>query len=219
MRDQFATVSVLDLDDTLYKEVDYRRSGLAAARQFIEQWVPQEKITAIRSLDLEADRDPLAALCREAGLPDSVKESLLWVYRLHIPNIRLSSEVASAIRELQQLGPVAILTDGRSVSQRLKLKALGLDHIPAYISEDYGEEKPAEGRYRRIMAQYPAARYCYVGDNPRKDFVTPNKLGWLTLCLRDNGRNIHAQEYQNADEGSRPAVWIDDFCDVLRHLG
>lgn len=37
--------------------------------------------------------------------------------------------------------------------------------------------------------------FYYIGDNLRKDFVAPNKLGWQTICLLDNGENIHSQDF------------------------
>lgn len=38
------------------------------------------------------------------------------------------------------------------------------------------------------------------GDNLRKDFITPNKLGWKTICLLDDGRNIHRQDFSCPEE-------------------
>ena len=45
------------------------------------------------------------------------------------------------------------------------------------------------------MKKYPQSKYVYVGDNPVKDFLAPNKLGWMTVCLLDNGQNIHLQDF------------------------
>jgi putative hydrolase of the HAD superfamily len=46
-----------------------------------------------------------------------------------------------------------------------------------------------------MMASYPSCTYYYIGDNPAKDFVAPNRLGWNTVCLLDDGRNIHPQDF------------------------
>lgn len=40
---------------------------------------------------------------------------------------------------------------------------------------------------------FPDYKKVYVGDNIKKDFVTPNQLGWLTVCLANQGENIHSQ--------------------------
>jgi putative hydrolase of the HAD superfamily len=113
---------------------------------------------------------------------------------------------------------LAILTDGRSITQRLKLRSLGLQELPAFVSEDFGSEKPEPLRYQRIMEQWPGNRYCYVGDNPHKDFLAPNSLGWTTICLRDDGRNIHPQRVPTTS-GHAPHHWLDQLeqiTDLLR---
>ena len=34
--------------------------------------------------------------------------------------------------------------------------------------------------------------YFYVADNPKKDFIVPNKLGWRTVMIEDDQRKrIH----------------------------
>ena len=76
---------------------------------------------------------------------------------------------------------VAILSDGRSITQRLKLKSVGLEGIPCFISEDYGSVKPDSSRYLAVEDKWPQSKYVYIGDNPEKDFKAPNEMGWLTL--------------------------------------
>ena len=36
----------------------------------------------------------------------------------------------------------------------------------------------------------------YVGDNTEKDFFAPNQLGWKTVCILNDGRNIHQQDFE-----------------------
>jgi putative hydrolase of the HAD superfamily len=38
--------------------------------------------------------------------------------------------------------------------------------------------------------------YIYIADNPNKDFITPNKLGWTSICLLDRGQNVHQQNFK-----------------------
>lgn len=218
MPDQTGTVVVLDLDDTLYKEADYHASGLAAVCLWLGTLYGKSCQVALKNLEDSGETDLLAGLCRLAGLPLSVKESLLWVYRLHEPKIELAASTKGVLNHLQGKHRVAILTDGRSVSQRLKLKALGLSQLPAYISEDHGADKPSPLRFELIMRDMPAAGYVYVGDNPKKDFVAPNSLGWLTIGLRDDGRNIHKQNLSNLVQEQLPSFWIDSLEELLTNL-
>jgi putative hydrolase of the HAD superfamily len=212
--DALELVVVFDLDDTLYKEIDYQNSGFDAVCNWIKKvyglslWLDLEKLLQSKTPDV------LGGLCKAAGLQPAAKESLLWVYRLHQPLIQLSPGVAAFLDELEANWQAAVLTDGRSASQRLKLQALGLGHLPAYISEDYASEKPAPDRFELLMREMPAVRYVYVGDNLEKDFLAPNKLGWTTVCLRDNGRNIHKKIISEKSIFQNPKFWIEDFFDL-----
>lgn len=212
------SVIVFDLDDTLYKEVDYQTSGHNAVCQWVESVYGKSLWDELQSLRAADVPDLLGELCRVAGLPITVKESLLWVYRLHQPRINLAPEVAELLSNLNANFHVAILTDGRSITQRLKLKALALDHLPTYISEEYGSEKPSSDRFELIMRDLPAKGYVYVGDNPKKDFIAPNALGWRTFGVRDQGKNIHTQNLEGLDVNQLPNEWIDSLEEILKYL-
>lgn len=213
------TVVVLDLDDTLYLEADYRASGLREVCRMVNSLTLQTESSAIQSSDFVNSNDPLAQIGDQAGLSSNLKESLLWIYRLHAPDIQLSPEVAEAVAALESAcKAVAVLTDGRSVSQRLKLKALGLSHLPAYISEDYGSCKPEPLRFQKVMSDFPAAEYVYLGDNPKKDFVAPNALQWKTVGLLAGPQNIHSQTCDGLQAEYLPNYWVSSMNEFLESL-
>ena len=85
------------------------------------------------------------------------------------------------------------------MTQRHKVDALGLsayiDEHDILISEETGYEKPSDKPFRWFMEHYPSRTYYYIGDNPAKDFEAPNRLGWTTICLLDDGSNIHRQDF------------------------
>ena len=88
-------------------------------------------------------------ICKLAGLSSATRESLLWEYRLHTPDIRLSMEVREASQAIRAASrAMAVLTDGRSVTQRLKLEVLGLEDWPVLISESYDAFKLPQIRFR-----------------------------------------------------------------------
>lgn len=213
--DSSHTVFVLDLDDTLYPEIDYQTSGYLEVCRWLEEISGISLAQDLVILRERNEPDVLAALCELAALPLVIKESLLWMYRIHVPKISLSASVTAFLQILRERHQVAILTDGRSVTQRQKIKALGLTDIPVYISEEYSSEKPSPYRFELIMKEIPANRYIYIGDNPRKDFVAPNALGWLTFCLRDQGKNIHSQEIEGLDVKQMPNFWINSLDETL----
>ena len=115
-------------------------------------------------------------------LPRDSKQSLLWLYRLHNPNIELFSGIRDTLDSLFHMkSNVSILTDGRSVTQRLKVKSLGLNNLPVYISEEYSSEKPAKKRFLEIQKDFPNKKYVYIADNPVKDFQAPLEMDWICI--------------------------------------
>lgn len=206
-------VIVFDLDDTLYAEADYVASGVRYVCN---------RIQTLYGLDIHADvnkameKDPqvdwLTFACELNKVPSTAKESFLWMYRLHMPDIALSAPCKQALQTIRSGSKaVAILTDGRSATQRLKLKALGLSDWPAYISEDHGSTKPSPERFRAIQADYPAQHYVYVADNMQKDFIGCNPLGWIGVGMQGNHRNVHTQASDGLPASALPAHWVSSW--------
>jgi putative hydrolase of the HAD superfamily len=55
--------------------------------------------------------------------------------------------------------------------------------------------------------------YIYIADNPNKDFVTPNKLGWSSICVLDRGQNIHVQNF-DLPKDFLPQFFINSFQEI-----
>ena len=210
------SVWVFDLDDTLYKERDYQISGYNFIALLIQR-LYQQDVTLIIKQAIKDKTDVLQSICNYLNLPLSVKDSLLWQYRNHIPKLILDDETKNTLFHIEKNSlAIAILTDGRSVSQRAKIASLGLSHYDLYISEEWGKDKPDDKRFLAIMDKYPSAdSFIYAGDNIKKDFLTPNKLGWITIGLKDDGRNIHHQDNHNLSIAYVPQHWINDFKTIL----
>lgn len=209
------TVLVLDLDDTLYQEADYVLSGIRYVADLLQRLTGKEIEKQLLSFHrVNPTGDFLDIALGELCLPISAKESLLWSYRLHQPDIELAPQVRQWLEKcVREYHAVAILTDGRSITQRLKLEALGLIDIPVYISEEWGSVKPDPERFLAIQERWTAEHFVYVGDNPAKDFITPNQLGWKSVGLKDKGRNIYPQDYLD-NSVFAPIQWVDQLWDV-----
>lgn len=223
-------VICFDLDDTLYKEIDYLTSAYreivqyAAAHCLVDE-DSQQRLSEEGYLQMmtayQQGENAFAALNSRLGLHIPVSD-YLTLYRNHVPKIALSDDVKRLLDVLHQEGVIlGLITDGRSVQQRNKLKALGLDSYleneNIVISEEFGSEKPALANYTYFMKRYPVCRdFTYVGDNLRKDFLAPNRLGWQTVCLRDDGRNIHKQDGEGVTEEMHAKVWIDRLSDLAK---
>ncbi|MGH8372791.1 MAG: HAD family hydrolase [Gammaproteobacteria bacterium] len=213
------TFVVFDLDDTLYEESEYQSSGLFAVAKIINRAYGNDLKQKILEWKTAGVRDIFSEVCRELGLPASAKEGFIWTYRLHKPTIKLSINARETVNLIENgSAGIAILTDGRSISQRLKLSALGLLEYPLYISEEWGSEKPELDRFEEIQRRHPARTYVYVGDNPSKDFKAPNQLGWETIGLRGNDKNIHLQTVDGLPSAYHPKLWISKLEELRDYL-
>lgn len=221
-------VICFDLDDTLYKEIDYLKSAYREIAEYAaghcEGCSDCVGILAIKAYNrmLDAYREGLNAfeeLNKFLGLELPISD-FLYIYRTHKPKIALTEDVEQTLDALKAEGVrIGLITDGRSVQQRNKIEALGLsqwiDEKDMVISEEFGNEKPALANYEFFMKRYPECYdFIYVGDNLKKDFIAPNHLGWMTICLKDDGRNIHRQEVDDIEEGMSPKRWIDSFVGI-----
>ena len=185
---------VFDLDDTLFKEHQYCLSGMEAVADYVRLIYKKDMYNNLVDWMKCNEGDIFGRLCIELSIPATVKKSLIWIYRLHKPNISLTKQTDEMITFIEKHSAgIAILTDGRSITQRLKIHSLGIERFPLYISEEFMSEKPEEHRFKKIMQDFPAEKYIYIGDNPAKDFKAPNELGWLTIGLVGDNDNIHSQ--------------------------
>ena len=195
---QKSRVVVFDLDDTLYKERDYLLSAYREIAAGIESRYSLEGIFD-RMVEWWQEGENVFRRLIGTYRLDETLDDLLDVYRSHVPAIRLDEVTKCQLDRLQQQAVLGLISDGRHVTQRHKVEALGLaaymDEQDILVSEETGYEKPSEAPYRHFMERYPSCTYYYIGDNPAKDFVAPNHLGWTTVCLLDDGRNIHPQDF------------------------
>lgn len=211
---------VFDLDDTLYDEIDFVGSGFSAVADVAQvrfgfdcREILNERLKSRR---LEG---AFQAAASAGALPSDSLALMLEAYRMHRPFIRLASGVREALEALKrQDGVVACITDGRGRTQRNKIAALGLGDIlnPVLVSEETGHCKPDPHNYREIMRRVRADEFWYIADNPVKDFIAPNTLGWTTVGI-DVTRGIHPR-----DDAQLPPEYLPrhhmSLPEVLEHL-
>ncbi len=179
---------IFDLDDTLYSEKDYVRSGYKAVSEFLGGGY-EEKLWDY----FEAGKPAIDELLKEMRR-EKEKAEILKVYRSHKPDIHLYPTVAVMIEELKAKGiKVGIITDGRPEGQRNKLKALGLEVDDVVITDELGGiqfRKPCDIAFRILITRWrmDPADIVYIGDNPAKDFLAPQQLGMRSVWYQnENG--------------------------------
>ena len=168
---------IFDLDDTLYSEKEYVKSGFRAVSDYLGGGY-ENKLWHY----FESGKHAIDELLKECGLEDK-KETAISVYRSHQPDIHLYPGVAEMIKELKSRGiKVGIITDGRPEGQRNKIQSLGLDVDDVIITDELGGiqfRKPCDIAFRIIQTKWRLHpnEIVYVGDNIAKDFQAPRQLG------------------------------------------
>jgi len=190
------TVVVFDLDDTLYNEIEYLKS----AYQHIAKKVDPHSWQSLHAIMFSLYRSGSNVFDYLINERSCIKEDLLDHYRYHSPAIEPFPGVLDLFADIKKNGgKLALVTDGRSVTQRNKIKALGLepylDHI--VISEEIGTEKPHTNNFLSVEKAFNRTCHYYIADNIRKDFDGPHELGWQGILLADNGLNIHQNPLLN----------------------
>jgi putative hydrolase of the HAD superfamily len=206
-------VVCFDLDDTLYKEIDFVESA------YREIAVLEKRPELLpKMMGWQKNDDNVFSQFNKAIGKETPISEYLNLYRSHYPTISLPDIVEDTLNELKHREIIlGLITDGRSISQRNKIKALGLDrwfdNENIIISEETKFEKTEEPNFRYFVKKYRGAVFAYVGDNPKKDFIVPNRLGWRTVMLKDDGRNIHKQEAVSVE--NLPQITITGIEELL----
>lgn len=191
---------VFDLDDTLYPErqfalCGFRACGVWAKTRFGVDGVGEEMTRLLDTGML----GKLFATVLQTHVPDHRPEHLIALreaYRGAAAELTLFEDGAWALDHYGSKGPLGLITDGTHAVQRKKVTALALE--PRFreivytdaLGADKAYAKPHPMAFERVAAAIgvPGDRFVYVGDNPVKDFVSPNAMGWTTVqIVRDGG--------------------------------
>lgn len=185
---------LLDLDDTLYEEGSYVRSGLRAVAAGIAAAAgrsPEEVSRFLLDAFDRGGRERLFDRCLPAfGLAPSAEAiaGLVEVYRGHTPDIAFYPGVAEMLARLRRRFRLAVVTDGLPRMQRAKTTALGLDalaHAIVYTWE-LDRPKPAADGFLAALAAVGGtpARALIVGDNPDHDLAAAVTLEMAAARIR-----------------------------------
>lgn len=194
---------VFDLDDTLYSEQSYVRSGFGAVARMLGQVLGEpgndllgEMLTLLethgrgRIFDLVLERRG----CHDARLVARLVEA----YRNHVPQIRLDPAVAGVLACLRGMElKLGVLTDGLHVMQRNKLKALGVPELVdvAICTDELGGTacwKPSPVGFQKVLQclEVPADQVLFVGNDPIKDIEGARAVGMRAAHFAPVGTSV-----------------------------
>jgi putative hydrolase of the HAD superfamily len=194
---------IFDLDDTLYPEREYVRSGFRAVGRWAEERLGLSQAIVRAQLDALFDggfrSDAFQWWLSEQNLPERLSAEMAEVYRSHEPDIAMYPDAEPALEELRPGFKLGIVTEGRRAAQERKIRALGVDRwIGAVVilgEDDRADWKPSRKPFDRMLGMLSVAggEAAYVGDNPRKDFRGAREAGLRTVRIRREG-GLHAGE-------------------------
>lgn len=185
-------IPIFDLDDTLYLETAYVRSGFFAVAKYLEQrfgWSVNECFEfMLNTLKCEGRGVVFNRLLEsKKALSRSRVQDCVKVYRHHYPSINLTPKTREIISRLGS--KPYLVTDGHKIVQQKKVQALKLESLfkKIYITHRYGIQnaKPSTYCFELIkkIENCEWSDMFYVGDNPAKDFVNLKKRGVHTIRI------------------------------------
>ena len=213
---------LFDLDDTLYPEADFFRSGMDAVSVEVERRFGIKASQARVILTRQGRDRTIDRALSELGIAaEGLVPELVQVYRTHPPKITLFPDARDALQRLASRGlRLGLVTDGEPQTQRSKARALELDRwmgAQVFTWDDGPQlQKPHPQGYERALRALAVEAHCaaYVGDNPAKDFAGARALGLRTVRIR---RGPHAPAI--AEPGFGADAQIDDFDMLEQALG
>ena len=206
-------VIVFDLDDTLYDEVDFVKSGF----QEIANYLKDERYYNFMCevFESEGSGKVFNKLIEKFSLDVNINK-LIEIYRFHTPNIVLPNESLELLKFAKEF-KTALISDGHYIMQKNKHDALKLDEFIKYpiFTDFYHTKKPELKPYKMVMQNYQdQERFVYISDNPKKDFKAVAELGWTGIRFK-NPVGIY-RDFENDTDYEVESR--EDIIDILRKL-
>ena len=185
-------IIAFDLDDTLYKEMDFVKSGLkkVADHVGVKFSINKKEFYSLLLRILEKKGRGCVfdlALKKYNIYKKETISKLVKIYRGHKQKIKPYSGVPAMLRRLEKAYKIILITDGDGAVQRNKVASLNIEKLFDAIiyTSDYGrgKEKPSIFSFEKILKKFKKSpdEMIYIGDDPNKDFFGAKKIGIKTI--------------------------------------
>ena len=206
---------LVDIDDTLFDEHDFVRSGFRAVAAHLGGWgIDPEAAWRILHHRFETEgrerilNHLLAELTGDAP-PERIQE-LVHVYREHHPHLEMYPGAEETLAALRAQGRVWVVTDGLAAVQQRKFAALELDQQVDRVifCDELGCPKPDPGALRDLVE--PGARdIVFIGDRPDHDLALAANLGIDSI-------RVHTGRFRDLPNTPwQPVADLPAFADLL----
>lgn len=185
----------IDLDDTLFNEIDFVISGY----NHIYKWI-------LKNLNLDIQYKPnkkdiinnienhIQTFIKKNYFQEKYSAKFIKLMREHKPDISLSNSNLKKLKVISKtFKNLVLVTNGRSISQRNKLQSLNIKMFfkEILISEEFGFKKPDKIFYEKLIEKYKNYNLIFIGDNIDIDLITPINKGLKTILIKNLNNRIH----------------------------
>ena len=187
-------ILIFDLDDTLYDEIEYVKSGFKAVSIYLEEKYSLNQGETL-SFMLKSLKDNGRGkifdhlLSHYGFLSKKNLSKCISCYRTHNPSIKIKEQTLSLLISLKKHNKLYIVTDGNKIVQKKKINALNIEHLfkKIFITHRFGikNAKPSLHCFQ-IIKKNENCKWddiYYIGDNPYKDFANLNIVGANTIRI------------------------------------
>jgi len=214
---------VFDLDDTLYPQKAFKRSGFRVVARWLQEHYGLSEILIVSELESIMRHKGASYpymfndLAERLNLDNSIVSQMVQIFIGHEPVIRCYPGIHPMLKRLRAKFKIGLLTDGRLDVQQRKIRALKLEteFDEILCSDTLGLDKPANELFEWFERKFemPGQSLMYVGDNPEKDFYGAYLRSWTTVCVmtREN-QNV---DYKSDLTSGHEIASIDDLDKLL----
>ena len=187
-------IIIFDLDDTLYEEITFVKSGFKAVSSFLKRPLQEKEDNIYKELIYILEKhgrnkifDNL--LLKKNKYKKKLINECIKVYRYHKPVINLYPEAKNFLNSYKEKG-LYLVTDGHKNVQYRKIRSLNLEKFfkKIFITHRFGikHAKPSLYCFEKIKVNEKCKweDLVYIGDNPNKDFISLNKVNAKTIRVK-----------------------------------
>lgn len=231
---------LFDLDDTLYKELDFVYGGFKEVCNYIaNKYNEDEKQLYKDTIDVlnkEGRGKIFNVICEKYNIQENISE-LVRRYREAQPKLTLYEDAEFILKYLKDNSgkdclhslsdkaeasyKIGIITDGKALVQWNKIRLLGLENMvdKIIVTDDYGLDfwKPNEFAYLEMLKYFDCKEEecVYIGDNPNKDFIGARKVGIKTIrVIRRIGDHMNTF----LDKKYEADFIVKNLCEILQYI-
>jgi putative hydrolase of the HAD superfamily len=185
---------LFDMDDTLYPEGEFYRSGFAVVAEELRQRGvgPSSEISRLMEFIHfnESRENVFDKAAVRLGYPLAWVPELVGLFHRHKPRVTLPEESIRALTRLRPQYRLGIVTDGHAAVQRRKIEALGVAPFvdAIVVTDDLGREhwKPDPLPFLTCCKalQVLPQEAVFVGDNPDRDILGALGAGLAAIRIR-----------------------------------